>query len=218
MKHPFVFPLEAPDDQPSDSLLILIGANLVPLLGVIFGGWDILILLLLFWLENGIIGIFNIFRMMLAQRTPNLSNWQNFVLIPFFVVHYASFMIGHGLILLAFFTLTNFKHGYDFEQAFPEVWIGVVGLIFSHGYSFVRNFLMRREYMNVTMLQQMGKPYSRVIVMQFTLIIGAFVVMKYHNQVYTMAALVLLKIGFDIKFHLRERRRYRENEVPVTAK
>ena len=33
------------------SVLILVAANLVPLIGVIFWGWDAFVLLMLYWLE-----------------------------------------------------------------------------------------------------------------------------------------------------------------------
>ena len=56
------------------SLIVLIAANLVPIYGVVFLGWEVFPLLLLFWLENLIIGMYNVLKMMLA--TPdNAANW-----------------------------------------------------------------------------------------------------------------------------------------------
>jgi hypothetical protein len=37
------------------SVLILVAANLVPLVGVIFWGWDAFVLLMLYWLETAVI-------------------------------------------------------------------------------------------------------------------------------------------------------------------
>jgi hypothetical protein len=37
------------------SVLILVAANLVPLIGVIFWGWDAFVLLMLYWLETAVI-------------------------------------------------------------------------------------------------------------------------------------------------------------------
>ena len=42
------------------SVPILVMANLVPLAGVLLWGWDVFLILLLFWGENVIIGIFGI--------------------------------------------------------------------------------------------------------------------------------------------------------------
>jgi len=45
------------------SALALIGANLIPLIGVIFYDWDSRLVLALFWIENLIIGVFNLAKM-----------------------------------------------------------------------------------------------------------------------------------------------------------
>jgi hypothetical protein len=52
----------------------LIAANLVPIYGVVFLGWEVFPLLLLFWLENLIIGMYNVLKMMLAIP-DNAANW-----------------------------------------------------------------------------------------------------------------------------------------------
>ena len=46
------------------SLALLVVANLLPLVGVLFWDWDVFFLLLLFWCENVIIGLFGIARIM----------------------------------------------------------------------------------------------------------------------------------------------------------
>ena len=37
-------------------------SNLIPLWGVLFRGWDVFAIMLLFWLENLVIGVFNACR------------------------------------------------------------------------------------------------------------------------------------------------------------
>ena len=51
----------------SPSALVLVAANLVPLAGVLFFGWSVFSTLLLFWVENVIVGAFNVLRMLVAQ-------------------------------------------------------------------------------------------------------------------------------------------------------
>ena len=48
------------------SALVLVAANLVPLAGVLFFGWSVFATLLLFWVENVIVGGFNVLRMLWA--------------------------------------------------------------------------------------------------------------------------------------------------------
>jgi hypothetical protein len=58
----------------SRSAIALILANAIPLVGVLFFGWSLITILVLYWIENGIVGFWNIFKINLAQGSllPNL--------------------------------------------------------------------------------------------------------------------------------------------------
>lgn len=49
------------------SAVALLIANAIPLVGVVFFGWSLLTILVLYWIENGIVGFWNIPRLLLAQ-------------------------------------------------------------------------------------------------------------------------------------------------------
>ncbi|MES1203719.1 MAG: DUF6498-containing protein, partial [Pseudomonadota bacterium] len=52
--------------EPGLRMARIIGAvlvNAIPVFGVLFGGWSAFALMLLYWLENVIIGVFNVARM-----------------------------------------------------------------------------------------------------------------------------------------------------------
>lgn len=51
----------------SRSALLLLAANVIPLVGVAFFGWSLLTILVLYWLENGIVGFWNVPRIAMAQ-------------------------------------------------------------------------------------------------------------------------------------------------------
>ena len=51
----------------SRSALVLLVANLIPLVGVVFFGWSLLTILVLYWIENGIIGFWNVPKIVMAQ-------------------------------------------------------------------------------------------------------------------------------------------------------
>ncbi|HLO36765.1 MAG TPA: DUF6498-containing protein, partial [Candidatus Deferrimicrobium sp.] len=42
------------------SIVLLVGFNLLPLAGVIFWRWNVATLLVLYWVENGIVGALNV--------------------------------------------------------------------------------------------------------------------------------------------------------------
>ena len=51
----------------SRSAILLLVANVIPLIGVLFFGWSLLTILVLYWLENGIVGLWNVPKIILAQ-------------------------------------------------------------------------------------------------------------------------------------------------------
>jgi len=51
----------------SRSALVLLVANLIPLVGVVFFGWSLLTVLVLYWVENGIVGFWNVPKIILAR-------------------------------------------------------------------------------------------------------------------------------------------------------
>jgi hypothetical protein len=62
----------------SRSAILLLLANLIPLVGVLFFGWSLLTILVLYWLENGIVGFWNVPRIIMARgsmipRLPDLA-------------------------------------------------------------------------------------------------------------------------------------------------
>ena len=56
--------------QTRISTLALLAANLLPLCGVLFRGWPLSRLLALYWAETAVIGVFNIFRMLMIRPLP----------------------------------------------------------------------------------------------------------------------------------------------------
>ena len=49
------------------SAIALLIANAIPLIGVLFFGWSLITILVLYWLENGIVGFWNVPKIALAQ-------------------------------------------------------------------------------------------------------------------------------------------------------
>ena len=50
------------------STLVLLAANAMPLLGVLYWGWDVFVLLMLYWLETAVIGFWMIARIFRRAR------------------------------------------------------------------------------------------------------------------------------------------------------
>jgi hypothetical protein len=214
--------------KPSLSIQALTVANLVPLIGVVFLGWDAAAIVLLYWIENLIIGLFNVFRMILVKVESRSRQFQKLFMIPFFCVHFGGFCAVHG-----FFLLTFFKMGPDWNAFAPgEPWIGpfiflqllysvvrqlwqsrppglewpVLGLAVSHGLSFVKNFIFGQEYLTLKVNEIMMRPYKRIVLMHVAIIAGGVFVMKLGSPVGLLCVLILLKIGMDIWLHAKSHR------------
>ena len=82
---------------------MLLAANLVPLAGVLFFGWSVFATLLLFWVENVIVGAFNVLRMLVAQPQIGAMWAAKLFMIPFFTFHYGMFVTVHGIFVLTLF-------------------------------------------------------------------------------------------------------------------
>jgi uncharacterized membrane protein YphA (DoxX/SURF4 family) len=202
------------------SVIVLIAANLLPLYGVLFWGWDLYTLMVLYWMETGIIGFFGILEMALAARLLAL------MLVPFFIVHFGGFMAGHIFFLTVMFgdrvphELTGLpdviwallvKHG---------LWLAFAGLFVSHGLSFVLNVLpaAAKEW-RATAKQKgvafatiaparepmtaMTAPYARIVVMHVTILVGALLVHVFRTKLAALLLLIVLKIAVDIAAHVR---------------
>jgi hypothetical protein len=188
----------------------LLAANLIPLVGVVLFGWDVFVVVFLFWLENVVVGVFNVLRMVWVEHGAEMTPMAKVFVIPFFCFHYGMFTAGHGVFVFALFGAgfsgTVFPAPELILQVIDEyaLWLPVGALVLSHGFSFVRNYVGEQEYRRVTLRQLMGQPYARVVVLHLTIIGGGFLVMALGAPVLGLLLLVVLKIGVDLAAHLRE--------------
>lgn len=195
----------------------LVAANLFPLAGVLWLGWDTFTLLFLFWLENVVIGFFNALRMATAQGDGPAAAARKVFLVPFFLIHYGGFTLVHGVFLFALFhgdggLAATGPAGLP-GQAWAQVralhlgW-SLLALFLSHGVSFAANTLQRGEYRRARLDQLMAQPYRRVIIMHLTVLLGGLAAMKAGDSRGALVVLVLLKLGMDLRAHAAERKTF----------
>jgi hypothetical protein len=186
-------------------LIEILVVNLLAVVGVAVFGWDALTLVLLYWIENLIVGAFNVPKILMSGissgRTATLAS---LFLVPFFVVHYGMFCFVHGLFILALF-----GHGLegtvDFSpmgllgavlariQASRAMFWGVAVLLAFHTYLFARYWIGGRRWEVSDPFSQMFAPYGRIVVVHLTIMIAGIPVMLLGQPVLAVAALALLK-------------------------
>jgi hypothetical protein len=182
------------------SAWVLVAANLVPLAGVLFWGWDAFALLALFWMENVIVGVFFALRMLtIDPRDPALWMAKLFM-VPFFCFHYGMFTAIHGAFVFSVFGKN------DPMQAASDygLWLPIAVLLASHLFSFVWNWLVGGEFRRAQLTRTMMQPYARVVVLHVAIILGGIAATALGSPVWALLVLVALKIGLDLKAHVKE--------------
>jgi len=210
----------------SPTALVLIAANLLPLYGVLVLGWAVLPIMVLFWLENIIIGLLNILRILFASPADEARRVSKFVLVPFFTVHYGLFTAIHGLFVFALFGGEPYMALVDglwtidaARRAITEfaLWPGIGALAASHLFSFFWNYLGQREYQQARPEALMQAPYSRVIVLHVVIIFGGLLIQLFHSPLWALLLLIGLKIGVDLRAHLKEHRGQQAAQNPAAS-
>lgn len=203
-------------DWLQPSVIAIIAANLAPLVALFLFHWDVFSLLFLFWLENVIIGVFNVLKMLLAgvgaKDLPPFG-WVFFTalkcfLIPFFCFHYGLFTFVHGMFIVGFFDkpvlhefgvlnlqlITQIVRENHLEWSFASLAAG-------HLISFVWDYLWSGEFRRSNPMELMAQPYRRVVVMHLTVIAGGFLTMALKQPEAALVFLVALKVTADLWGH-----------------
>ncbi len=145
--------------------------------------------------------------------TGGLRHGIKLFLIPFFTVHYGMFCLVHGLFVG---TLLGGKGGGIAMSGGPFEGVGrmmgvifgnggkwfVLGIIGSHFFSYLVNFICKGEFRRVAAPTLMMAPYGRIVVLHVAIILGAFVITSLGSPVFLLLLLIAGKIMLDAKLHL----------------
>ena len=209
-------------DRRLISLVTLIVANILPLIGVLFYDWDVAALVVLYWSENLVLGFYTLAKMLVTSPVGGVFSGL------FFLIHYGGFCAVHGLFIVTLLVdpeadVLAGGQTWPFFFVFVELLVDVVSfvlaqaptqwlwafaaLFISHGVSFVLNFLLAREREKTALNALMTAPYGRIIVMHIAVILGAMAITALGQPLFMLLILVVLKTAVDIALHLREHQR-----------
>lgn len=195
------------------SVILLILANLLPLVGVLWWGWSVFSVMFLFWLENIIVGLLNIPRILFAaggDESGPISIFARLFSAVFFSFHYGFFTFVHGAFVFSMFGEEQYE-----EPSVALVWqlLGeqhlywaALALFVSHLASLILNYLLAGEYRLVTVKEMMKKPYGRIVVLHLGIIFGGILLDILSVPLAGLVVLVLIKNIFDVRSHIREHR------------
>jgi hypothetical protein len=191
--------------MPLVSMLALVAANMLPLVGVVSGDWTLADVMVLFWAESAIIAFYTLLKIAMVAKW-----WAPFPGL-FFTSHFGGFMAIHFLFIYELFVRGINATGSEpgamevITSLFTDLHPALLALFASHGISFALNFIGRREYEGARLADLMREPYGRVILMHFTIILGGGLVMLLQNPVPALVLLIVLKVAADLRAHFAER-------------
>lgn len=195
---------------------IIILANLLPVYGVWFMGWSAVEVFIVYAMETLILGILTVFKLLMATLAQGVNTWYNngaqstvsgLFFIVFFVMHYGIFTLVQTSIFAGVSRIIPI--GKSPEYFFFHFWefinqdIGIMLLIFVLSYLLrdLLPFLIRKEYLHTPMLMLMFQPYGRIIIQQFTVILGSMFLTFKLGAVFVLV-FALVKIVAEVYFPL----------------
>jgi hypothetical protein len=201
-------------------VVALIAANLIPLVGIFLFDWDVRYLLLLYWLENLVVGAFTAIRMFSVGGIGALP------MVLFFSFHYSFFCGGHGMILLGVTSLAGPEsHEAPFQESgipfliplellgntlawiklnMPDLlFVPLLAMVLSHGVSLIKHHWLGQEDEGRKAQDIMSDPYRRIFVLHLAIIAGSFFIVSTGggSAAPMLALLVGGKIWLDLHLH-----------------
>lgn len=206
------------------SVLLLVLANLVPVVGVLTDAITLGDVFLVYWAENVVVGVFTVVRIVSARGAASgeqgltaSSGPGAWFLAVFFCVHFGIFTVVHGAFTVV---LVSMVSGWG-EVSPRAVALTLLALVLSHGYSLGMHWFRRGERGRTSPQQAMGAPYPRMIVLHLS-ILGSFFLLvaggpegmgdpfagapSRADVLLPVLLLTTLKLGVDLVFHLRAHR------------
>ena len=204
---------------------LVIGLNLIPVIGVLFWGWSAFALIVLYWLENLIVGVRTLASMFANATITGGANWLGALFFgAFFTVHYGIFCFGHGIFVMALFGGSFYGDSIiDLGGAVSKLFatqsnlaIGFASIVVWQVVQFVR-FIASGEVRRTNVLELMGSPYPRIIVLHVTIIFGGFLLMLLNQPVGGILVLALVKMAYDVADVLRDPKKKEAADDAVSA-
>lgn len=181
--------------------------NLIPIIGVVFWGWDAFTLIFLYWLENVVIGVRTLASMAASALLGGMLNKLGAAVFGvFFTFHYGLFCFVHGMFVVVLFggSARNPNSMFDlatvardlFAQE-PNLLIGFASIV-AWQLIVLARFVLSGEAKRTNPTALMVTPYPRIIVLHIAILGGGFLLMLLDQPLAGLVVLALLKMAFDM--------------------
>lgn len=200
-------PSNPPKGLSGSGLLFSLIANLIPIGGVIWLGWDAIQLLFLFWTESLIVGVFTYHRVRMAQGDRPAGPWLTGTdrAEGFFALHYGIFWFVHGVILIAF-TMAFAELGgpaalWGSVVGSVDFWLAVLAVAISHAMAFWYGWMKPQAWRNASPGRELFRPYGRLLALHMVMTLGLGVMISSGgDSTVVILILCIVKAIFDLIF------------------
>ncbi|MCX6350934.1 MAG: DUF6498-containing protein [Bacteroidetes bacterium] len=168
---------------PYLSLLI---TGLMPLVGVLFLGWNIYAIVFLFWLESLVAGVFNLIKMILAREKTK------FPITIFFVVHFGVFIIVTGGFVV-FSAIPDAERHSVFQLHIREI---LTLMVLGYTANLITQYIMNGAYKTTAPMDLFFAPYGRIFILGIIIMSGVFLKDKLNVSQGTVLLIVLTVCKF----------------------
>lgn len=203
------------------SVAVLIVANLIPIYGVLFLGWDLPTIIITYWAESAIIGLYTLLKAVwflvykqmeflrkkeYAHLVVSIVAWC--VAVGYVLLWSVAFMAFHLMFIVAFLFggHAEVTDALEFppiatQLAFAHLQgLVVLALAVSHGMSFIVNFVGKREYREDPISNSAFIP--RMVALQLVLGLGMGLSIGFDVPHAFLVVLIAAKLWVDWHLHV----------------
>lgn len=175
-------------------ILGTLAVNSIPLVGVLWFGWSVFEVLLLYWLENVAVGVAHAVRLAIATRTNKVPDGRSSTI--FFILHYGMFTFVHGIFVVIYFGIVS--GGLAKALAGGHLILPALSIALWQAVQLVLDATYSEGFKGRVPSEMMMEPYPRVFALHIAVILGGFLIDEMGSPVWALAALVAVKTLSDL--------------------
>lgn len=212
--------------------LLLIAANLLPVAGVWFLGWNATEAFIVYALETMIVGILTIIKMLIITFYKGKDEWHangsttlqsGFFFIFFFILHYGFFALVQTTIFSQTAHIT--PHGSGMMHFFfnwytyinTDIAYMLAAFIISYIARSLIPFILNGDFKTAPLMLIMFQPYGRILIQQFTVILGSMFLSFGFGKAFILvfaAAKIAFELFFNFEILLNKAMAEMKNKLP----
>lgn len=196
--------------------LLIILCNLIPVYAVVFLNWKSIDLIFLYWLENLIIGLFMVLRMLIRRYSGIPEVIVSLYSIPFTAFHYTLFCIFHGIFIMVIFDQMKFGDNAPLDLFYVSVLMiksggmemAIAGLFLIHLIDWIRDWFKSAQDIGDIVFSA----YKRIMLTHLTIIACGFALLKIGNPEIGLLFLIAIKMAIDLYLYFRKEKIAHKNK------